>query len=438
MQKSKVKNQKDNIDLRNLKVALVVEELTQLGGAERVLDAFLEIFPQAPVYTLVWNKERTQHRYDKLDIRPSFIQKMPLATKRYKWYLPLMPWAVESFDLKNYDLVISVTSALAKGIKTTNPQIHICYCNTPTRWLWTDVASYVKAAPIPFFVRPLMPLLLWWLRRWDLKAAKRPNFMIANSQNVQKRIKKYYQRDSTVIYPMVDTIKFKLVENFENYFLLVSRIEPYKKVDLVIKAFKRLKENLKIVGSGTKKEQMQMKATKNVEFLGRKTDEELAQLYAHAKAVIFPQEEDFGIVPIEAMAAGRPVIAYKKGGALETVIPGKTGEFFFPQTAQALKKILKKFKPEKYNSAIIRKQAQKFDKTLFKRVILEYIVSKVKNQKSKIKMTNKNAKIVFSLEANKSEGDVTIFDIRILHLLEIAAELNAPHNNKQILSEELR
>jgi len=385
MSKFMPKGKAQNSKLKDLKVALIVEELTQLGGAERVLDAFLEIFPQAPVYTLVWNRERTQHHYDQLDIKPSFIQKMPLATKRYKWYLPLMPWAVESFDLKNYSLVISITSALAKGVKTTNRQIHICYCNTPTRWLWTDSASYVRNAPIPFFIRPLMPAILWWLRRWDLKVAKRPDFMIANSKNVQKRIKKYYKRDSTVIYPMVETTKFKPAGNFENYYLLVSRIEPYKKVDLVIKAFKGLKENLKIVGSGTKKEQMQMKATKNVEFLGRKSDEELAQLYAHAKAVIFPQEEDFGIVPIEAMAAGRPVIAYKKGGALETIIPGKTGEFFFPQTIKALRSLIQRFGPEKYNPAIIRKQAQKFDKTLFKRVVLEYIIDKLKVKAQKVK-----------------------------------------------------
>jgi len=370
-------NIKDSKFLSEKKVAIVAEELTQLGGAERVLDCILEIFPHAPVYTLVWDNKKTHRRYEKFDVRPSFIQKMPFGIKKYKWYLPLMPKAVESFKLKEYDLVISLTSALVKGIKTNSDQTHICYCNTPTRYLWIDSEDYVKTAPIPFFVRPLMPMVLNYLRKWDLKAAFRPDFFIANSINVQKRIKKYYGRDSFVIYPTVDTTKFKPSKK-EDYFLLVSRIEPYKKVDLVIDAFKGLRENLKVVGSGTKMDEMKKASPSNIEFVGRVSDEDLIKLYAGAKAFIFPQEEDFGLTPVESMAAGTPVIAYKRGGALESVVPGKTGEFFYPQTAESLSKVIKNFRPTKYRLDILQKQAYKFDNKVFKEQLLAYIESRLK------------------------------------------------------------
>lgn len=363
---------------KNLKIAIVVEELTQLGGAERVLDSVLELFPKSPIFTIVYDKNKTQGVYEKFDIRPSFIQKMPFGIKRYKWYLALMPKAVESFNLKDYDIILSITSALVKGIKTNKNQIHICYCNTPTRYLWFDSDEYVKNAPIPFFIRPMMPLVLSYLRKWDLKASKRPNYFIGNSINVQKRIKKYYGRNSDVIYPMTDIRKFTPSKNIGDYYLLISRIEPYKRVDMVIDAFRGLKEKLKIVGSGTKKEQIAQNAPKNVEFLGRLTDKELAKICSETKALIFPQEEDFGIVPVEVMAAGRPVIAYGKGGALETVVAGKTGEFFMPQTAKALRNVISGFNYKKYKAEDCRKQASKFDKEVFKRKLSEYIDSRLK------------------------------------------------------------
>jgi len=370
---------KNTIDIKNLKVALVHEELTQLGGAERVLDALLEIFPKVPVYTLVWDKDKTQHKYDKFDVRPSFIQKLPLAIKHYKWYLTLMPLAVESFKLDEFDLIISDASALIKGIKTSPKQLHICYCHTPTRYLWGETKDYLKTAPIPNFIKPLMPLVIWALRRWDLKAAKRPDFFLANSRNIANKIYKYYNRDSAVIYPPVETEKFKINPKLEDYFFMVARLEPYKKVDLVINAFNKLPRlKLKIAGGGTKKTEFEKIAGTNIEFLNRVTDEELAEIYAHARAFIFPQEEDFGITAVEAQAAGRPVIAFKKGGALETVIEGKTGEFFFPQNVEALIKVLKNFQSGKYNPKTIRAHAQKFDKRVFKEEILSYIKSRLK------------------------------------------------------------
>lgn len=372
------KNTSDNTN--NLKIAIVAEELTQLGGAERILNVFLEMFPKAPVYTLVWDKEKTKHVYDKFNIKPSFIQKLPFGIKHYKWYLALMPKAVESFDLSEYDVVLSLTSALVKGVKTTKNQVHICYCNTPTRYLWVDSKEYVKNAPIPFFVRPFMPLIINNLKKWDLKASKRPDFYIANSDNVKKRIQKYYNITADkILFPMIDWKKYqKDPRNIKDYFLLVSRIEPYKKVDLVIDAFYDIKDKLKIVGSGTKMAEMAGKASNNIEFVGRVSDDELSKIYAGAKAIIFPQDEDFGLIPVEAMAAGVPTIAYKAGGALETVTEGVTGEYFFPQTAEALRNIIKTFNSEKYKTEVLKKKAFEFDKTLFKKELLEYINSKLK------------------------------------------------------------
>lgn len=367
------------INLENLKIAIVFEELTQLGGAERLLDIYLEIFPDSPVYTLVWDKEKTKHRYDKFNIKTSFIQKLPFGIKHYKWYLPWMPRAIESLDLSDYDIVLSITSALVKGVKTNENQLHICYCNTPTRYLWVDSKDYIKNAPIPFFIKPLMPLVLKSLKKWDFKASRRPDYIISNSKNVQKRIKKYYNRDSFVIHPMFDTKKYHISPKVSDYFLLVSRIEPYKKVDLVISAFSKISEKLKIVGSGSKKDFLQKIASENIEFLDRLSDEKLAETYSRAKAVIFPQEEDFGLVPLEAAASGRPTIAYKAGGALETIVPGKTGEFFYPQTAEALRKVIQKFNYKKYHPPQLRAHGEEFDQELFKKQILEYIISKSKN-----------------------------------------------------------
>lgn len=360
-----------------LKVAIVVEELTQLGGAERVLDCFIEMFPNAPIFTLVWNSKKTLHKYDKHDVRTSFIQKLPLGTRRYKWYLPLMPKAVESFDFTNYDLVLSVTSALVKGIKTEKPTLHICYCNTPTRYLWTDREQYLKNAAIPFFARPLIPAMIKYLQKWDLKAAKRPDYLIANSRNVQKRIKKYYGRDSEPIFVPVETKKFHPCKKAGSFYLVVSRIEPYKKVDLVIDTFKKLRLPLKIIGSGTRIAEYAQNLPANIEIIGRIDDEKLAWFYQNAIATIYPQDEDAGIVPLESMAAGRPVIAFARGGALESVIDNKTGILFEPQTVEALIRAIKRFQKIKFDSKLIRQHAEKFDKELFKKKIIEYVKDKL-------------------------------------------------------------
>jgi len=362
-------------NLKNLKVAIVAEELTQLGGAERVLDCFIELFPKAPIYTIVWNDKKTNGKYRHKDIRTSLIQKMPFGIKKYKWYLPLMPAAIERLDLKNYGLVLSVTSALIKGVKTQKPTVHICYCNTPTRYLWFDSADYIQNAPIPFFVRPLMPIVIKFLRKWDLKASQRPDFYIANSINVQKRINKYYGRDSFPIFPPVDVNRMKSINKPGQYYLVVSRIEPYKKVDLVIEAFKKLDLPLKIVGVGTRLNEYQNAKSTKIEFVGRVLDDKLAEYYQNSIATIFPQEEDAGIVPLESMAAGKPVIAYGRGGALESIVEEKTGIFFQEQTVKSIIEAVRKFQKMKFDSKLIRTHAEKFDKEIFKKKITEFVLA---------------------------------------------------------------
>ncbi|MCL5794987.1 MAG: glycosyltransferase [Patescibacteria group bacterium] len=360
-----------------MKIALVHDFLTQYGGAERVLDAFLELFPKAPIYTLVYDKEKMGKYYGKYDVRPSFLQNSPGGIKKYKWYLPLMPKAIESFDLSNFDVVLSDSSAYAKGVITKKPTIHICYLHTPTRYLWSDTESYLKTAPIPKIIRPIMPLTIKYLRQWDLKASKRPDFYIVNSKNINDRLKKYYHRVADeIIWPPVDCDKFKFSHKICNFFLVVSRMEPYKKIDLVVDAFNKLKLPLKIVGTGTNAQELKNKAAKNIEFVGRVPDQELIKYMSSAQALIFPQNEDAGITPLEAMASGRPVIAYRAGGALEIVKPGENGEFFDFQTQESIIKVIKKFDYKKYNSEYIRKFAQDFCKDKFKEKIKQFIERK--------------------------------------------------------------
>lgn len=357
-----------------MKVALIHEFLTQLGGAEKVLQAIIELFPDAPIYTLVYNEKKTGSVFGKKDIRTSFLQKMPFGVSKYKWYLTLMPTAIESFDLSDYDLVISDSSAFAKGVITQPGTVHICYCHTPTRYLWQISDFYLKTAGIPWPIDKIVPPFLNYLRVWDWQAAQKPDHIIANSKTTQARIKRYYNRDSDIIHPFVDSAGFQPSEKVKDYYLIAGRMVPYKKNDLVIQAFNDLKLSLKVVGDGYGLAELK-KLVKNpkIEFLGRVSDQELKKYLAECRAFIFPSEEDFGIMPLEAMASGRPVIAYKKGGATETIKEGITGTFFKEQTPQCLIDTIKRFHADKYNSRVIRQHALDFDKSIFKKKLKEYI-----------------------------------------------------------------
>lgn len=360
-----------------MKLALVHDFLIQDGGAERVLSAFSEIWPEAPIFTIVANKKKWQKIFSGREIKTSFLQKIPFGIKIYQFFLPLIPLAASSLDLRGYDIILSSSSAFAKGIKTPPGAVHICYCHTPTRYLWQDTYSYLEELPYNDIIKKAILKIFPLLRKFDLNAAKSPNFFIANSKEVQRRIGAYYGKTSEVICPPVETNKFFISPKLGNYFLIGGRLVSYKRYDLAIEAFNRLGVPLKIFGAGREYKKLKSLAKRNIEFLGNVSDEEKSKLYSGALAFIYPQEEDFGLTAVEAMASGRPVIAYAKGGALETVIPGVTGELFFNQTWEALAFTIFKFKPENYNPEAIRNFALQFDIEKFKEKISGYVNEKM-------------------------------------------------------------
>lgn len=349
-----------------MKVALVHDHLAQDGGAERVLQVLQELYPGAPTFTLVYEPKRANPSFADKDIRTSFIQRLPLGRRRYQWYLNLMPIAVESYDLMEYDVVISSSSAFAKGVVTRPETLHVCYCHTPTRYLWSDMHSYVQEFPTNRVIKSILPYFLNRLRQWDRLAADRVDEYVANSRPVQRRIEKYYRRSSALIHPPVDTSRFSIATGLENYYLIGGRLVPYKRFDLTIRAFNKLGIPLKIFGTGPEYKFLKNLAGKNIEFLGKVSDQTRAELYARAIAFLHPQEEDFGITAIESMAAGRPVIAYGRGGALETVVEGETGTFFREQTWEALADTVIRFQPERFVPERIRAHALDFDTDKFK------------------------------------------------------------------------
>lgn len=361
-----------------MKVALVHDHLAQDGGAERVARALQNIFPDSPTYTLVYDRKNAHPDFANREIRTSFLQKMPFGVSKYQWYLTLMPTATESFDLNEYKLIISSSSIFSKGIIPGPDALHICYCHTPPRFLWTDSHNYLKELKHNYFIRKFIPLILTKLRQWDKIAAERVDFFIANSREVQKRIKKYYNRDSTVIYPPVETNKFYISKNISNYFLAGGRLVGYKKFDLLIKAFNRLNMPLKIFGAGPLFKKLKQDAKPNIEFVGKISEDKKTRLFSECLAFLNPQIEDFGITAVEAMASGRPVIAYQAGGALETVIEGKTGLFFSDQNWEDLADKILRFKFNDFNSAEIKQHATQFDAAVFQQQMQSFISDKIK------------------------------------------------------------
>lgn len=375
----------------NKKIAIVYDWLDKWGGVERVLLTLHEIFPQAEFFSSYYDKKAAAWAKD-FAIKTSFIQKLPNFIKNNRLLsLPFYPLAFESFDFSSYDLVISVSSSFVKSVITKPSTFHVCYLLTPTRYLWVYPEEYKKS----FLKKIFFSLYAAYFRKWDFIASKRPDYYISISETVKKRLKKYYQRDSEVIYPPFDieywrNIKSKVKSQSrvhletkpqlktKNFFLIVSRLEPYKKVNLVIKVFNKLKENLAIVGKGTELNQLKKIAKQNIFFLQDLTDEQLAYLYQNAKALIMPQEEDFGYVSLEAQFFGCPLIAYKKGGATETIIKEKGGIFFEKQTEKDLIKALEKFHIISYtlkNNALKYGaiNAEQFAKDIFKIKFTDYI-----------------------------------------------------------------
>ncbi|MBU1039220.1 glycosyltransferase [Patescibacteria group bacterium] len=363
-----------------MKIALAHDHLNQIGGAENVLAEFHRFYPEAPIFTLLHDQEAMANFTKDWDVRTSFIQDLPGGLRFFKWFLSLMPAAVEHFDLRDYDLVITSASALIKGVLVQPEAVNICYCHTPTRYLWSDTHSYTSDLPQPRIIKKVLPLVLSKLRQWDFVAAQRVDHYVANSNFVAARIAKYYRRQAKVIYPPVNTDLWGEPQEPEDFFLLVSRLRPYKKVDLAIKAFNKLGIPLKIIGSGEQTEELKALAGKNIEFLGQVTDQVKADYLARCRALIHPQEEDFGLTVIEAMAAGRPVIAYAAGGALETINPGQNGVFFKEQSWEALADAVIRFRYQDFDQLAIQQTATRFSRQQFAQNWQAYVDGlKIKN-----------------------------------------------------------
>lgn len=348
-----------------MKVAIVHDWLVNYGGAERVVEQLHALFPEAPVYTLVYDKKRMPVRFRAYDIRTTYLQKFPFATRLYKNMLTLMPGAFERLDLTEYDLVISSCSSCCKGVITRPDAVHICYCHTPTRYVWDFYYTYVANAG--WLKRLLIPSMMQKMRVWDRLAADRVDYFIANSRYIARRIQKFYRREASVVYPGVRIGEYPLAEQPDDYYLIVSRFTYYKRIDLAVRACTKLKKRLVVVGGGEEEKRLRALAGPTVEFRGRLTDEEVRSLYARAKAFLFPGEEDFGITPVEAMSAGCPVLAYGRGGVTETVLDGKTGLFFTEQTEDALISCIERFEREgvAYTRAELRAHSLRFSEARF-------------------------------------------------------------------------
>ncbi len=365
------------IESKDIRIAIVCDWLTNLAGAERVVLAFHEIFPDAPIYTSVFIPEEFP-QLAAARVETSFLQKIPVLKRKHQMFPLLRTIAFERFDFSEYDVVLSSSHAESKGIITGPRTLHICFCHTPIRYYWSGYHYYLKYPQFGFLnalIRILMPYLSSYLRLWDRLAADRVDLFIANSVNVAERIRKYYRRDATVINPPVDTSWIKPSDKPGEYFLAVGRIIPYKRLDVAVRAFNSLGLPLNVVGTGSELGRLREIAKPNVKFLGRVSDDELADLYSRCIALIFPPEEDFGITPLEAMAAGKPVIAYRAGGAVETVIEGKTGIFFDRQDPEALIEAVKRLKPEDFDPAVLVEHAKKFDVLVFKEKIRDFVYS---------------------------------------------------------------
>ena len=374
----------------NLRVAIVHDFLVQFGGAERVLAVLSEMFPEAPIYTLLYDKEKMKDKLANRDIRISYLQKFPkFLRKRYQWLLPFFMVAPETFDLREFDLVISSTGAWSKGIVARLNTIHISYLHSPMRFVWEVKHNYARCF--------LSKLLFSYIRMWDKLAAQRPDYLIANSCYTQERIKKYYRRESAVIYPPAFSEKSEIRNpksetnpNFQNsnfkidsklkiqnskFFLIVSRLSPYKKVDLAVEAFNKLGLPLVIIGEGKQEKYLKKIAKDNIKILGFVEDNKLTEYYQNARAFIFPADDDFGMTMVEAMSYGVPVVAYKKGGALEIVKEGKTGEFFDAQTPEVLADGVRRFmeKESNYKKEDMVNKAREFSAERFKREVEDFL-----------------------------------------------------------------
>ncbi|MBN1640047.1 MAG: glycosyltransferase [Anaerolineae bacterium] len=355
-----------------MRVALVHDWLNQVGGAENVLEHLVSLYPEAPIYTSIYWPEAMPARYREWEIRTTWMDKLPMVHRHHQPFLPLYPVAFEGLDLSGYDVVLSNKSGFCHGVITPPETLHVCYCLSPTRYVWR-YHDYARREGLGRLARAALAPVLSALRVWDRGAADRVDRYIAISTEIQRRIHKYYRRESDVIYPPVDTARFAPADEYDDYYLVVGRQVPYKRIDLAVQACTELGLPLKVAGSGRDQARLRKMAGPTVEFLGYVPDRELPALLAGCKAFLFPGAEDFGIAPLEAMAAGRPVIAYAYGGALDTVVEGVTGILFPEQTARSLAEAIRRFDARAYDPWAIRRHAERFDAAVFRERIAAYV-----------------------------------------------------------------
>jgi glycosyltransferase involved in cell wall biosynthesis len=357
------------------RIALVHDWMVSPGGAERLLYSLHQLWPDAPIYTTAYRPEKFPEFSD-ADVRPIWLDKIPLMRTKHQFFPPARAFAWNVKRLSGYDIVISSSTAEAKYVRAGHNTLHICYCHTPVRYYWSDYDWYRQNPPfgrLNWLAQIALPLLIGPLRWVDYRGSKRVDRYIANSNYVRERIKRYYHRDAAVIYPPIVTSQFELPRQPQDYYLIWGRQVAYKRLDLAIDAFNQLGLPLKVAGAGEEVAKQQARSEANIEFLGRVSDAELQRLLAGAKAVIFPPEEDFGLIPVEAMAAGCPVIAYGAGGALESVVEGLTGTFFAEQTPDSLVEALQRFNTMSFNEERIREHARTFDDGIFKSKMKAYV-----------------------------------------------------------------
>jgi glycosyltransferase involved in cell wall biosynthesis len=353
-------------------LAIVHDWLNQMGGAEDVLEALVDMYPQAPVYTSIFWRDGMPADYCDWDIHVTWMDRLPGIYQHHQPYLPFYPLAFDRLDLGEYRVVLSNKSGFCHGVRSGPNTTHICYCLAPTRYVWT-FEEYAAREALPSWVHRVLRPLIRWLRRWDYLAAQRVDHFVAISSEIQARIRRFYDRDSTIIFPPVDTGGFAPSSGHDDFFLFVGRLVPYRRIDLAVRAFNQLGLPLVIAGEGRHREALEAIAHSNIKFLGRVSDADRADLMARCFGYVLPGSEDFAISPVQAMAAGRPVIAYAGGGALDTVIPGQTGLHFPEPTLDSLVAAVRQFRELSFDSSRIRRHAEQFDKHVFESKLREYV-----------------------------------------------------------------
>ncbi|MEK9627488.1 MAG: glycosyltransferase [Nitrospinota bacterium] len=381
-----------------MKIAIIHDWLTGMRGGEKCLEVLCKLYPEADLFTLLHLPGKVSPVIESHRIHTSFIQNLPFAESKYRYYLPLMPFAIETFDLKDYDLILSSSHCVAKSVKPGPRSLHICYCHTPMRYIWDQFDQYFGPGKSSWIAATAMKFIRGWLQRWDAKTSRRVTHFIANSAHVLKRIKKYYGKEATVIHPPVDTELFTPDEADvkREYFLIVSAFAPYKRLDLAVEAFNQLGLPFYVVGQGQDEKRLKEMAKSNIKFEGWLNNDQIRNHFSKCRAFVFCGEEDFGITLLEAQAMGRPVIAYGCGGALETVIPDSqswrpetgipqdatsqpTGVFFYEQTPEALKNAIQHFEAieSQFDANAIRKHAQQFDLSVYTERMKSFIEEKL-------------------------------------------------------------